>query len=849
MKLHLDWPYRALLLVILALAHHGSAASTQEGGMAQRIQHGESFLTNLFNTQLQLLPEYRGSRTYWLFHDNYLAAHVLAKSRPDLSTRIRSALAQFGVTNSGKIEIVLGEAKQPLPFRNYVLTNVAILDGKTIRTERVTTNILKGWEEYADLLLLASMAQAESAPAEARKAFDQAVAMWDGDGFKDRAAQHSGIYATYKLALYLIAADRLNVAAPHRDTVQARLLALQASSGGWRTDYTKDKPVGLANVETTCLSLLALRTLRTAALGERKLNNLVSVLLEASALAEPSAALTFTRARDGWICIAATCQGKGTVRITLDKESEAVLAQDAEAGLAGEAMRFVGKGEHTLQVQFQGGGRVDKLSVKSIPELIHCGLGFHPEIKAYGLYDMDFLKKDILPNITTLIVPSNIQLAQSVIEDWHRQGKRFVAEAGIHGEAKTAEEHLKHWTGFYERAPFLDGIIINEFIVNNPSTNANRLTRMAEEQQRHAVYGEALKKLRADERYGTKTLYAYVGGSGKKLNQEMIGTNFIRAIMDCGYQVALERYLHEMSSTQGSEDALRLFVEGIADWEAKEPGVKEQMVIAFGLFSMPPGGINKQPNVDYHVWMDRQMQLTANHPALSGIAGLEWWTSILADEETVRFVGKLYRHYAIEGQTNLLTRDPLFLTHLQNADFEKGTEGWTLHAAAEGSMAPRSFPRYGRIEGRYMGLGRPADPEHIGDTFLWMQRNAQGPNTFSQTIKDLQPGRLYSMKLFTCDYNDLVNPQAKKRDEATCFIGSVRLEGVEVDSKRSFSEMYASNPEPKIPVWITYHWKVFRAQSTTATLTVSDWPEAKEPGAGFGQEQTFNFVEIQPYWE
>jgi hypothetical protein len=22
-----------------------------------------------------------------------------------------------------------------------------------------------------------------------------------------------------------------------------------------------------------------------------------------------------------------------------------------------------------------------------------------------------------------------------------------------------------------------------------------------------------------------------------------------------------------------------------------------------------------------------------------------------------------------------------------------------------------------------MGLGRPADPEHIGDTFLWMKRN------------------------------------------------------------------------------------------------------------------------------
>ena len=40
-----------------------------------------------------------------------------------------------------------------------------------------------------------------------------------------------------------------------------------------------------------------------------------------------------------------------------------------------------------------------------------------------------------------------------------------------------------------------------------------------------------------------------------------------------------------------------------------------------------------------------------------------------------------------------------------------------------------------------MGLGRPADPEHIGDTFLWMKRSAKAPNTFSQVIQGLEPGR------------------------------------------------------------------------------------------------------------
>ena len=247
---------------VLALSCRAVAATPTNGDIAQRIQHGESFLTNLFDTRLQLLPEFRGSTTYWLFHDNYLAAHVLDKTRPDLSRRIRSTLAQIGVTNSGKIEIVFGEARQPLPFRTYVLTNIAIVEAKTISTELVTTNVLKGWNEYADLVLLASLAQAGSAPAEARKNFDKAAAMWDGHGFNDRATKHSGIYATYKLALYLIAADRLNISAPHREEVIARLLAMQSTDGGWKTDYKEGKPVGLANVETTCLSLLALQTLR-----------------------------------------------------------------------------------------------------------------------------------------------------------------------------------------------------------------------------------------------------------------------------------------------------------------------------------------------------------------------------------------------------------------------------------------------------------------------------------------------------------------------------------------------------------------------------------------------------------
>jgi len=82
--------------VCLALYWCACSGAVSNGGnnISERIQRGESFLTNLFDTRLRLLPEYGGSSTYWLFHDNYLSAHLLSMTRPDLSRQIRSRMVK-----------------------------------------------------------------------------------------------------------------------------------------------------------------------------------------------------------------------------------------------------------------------------------------------------------------------------------------------------------------------------------------------------------------------------------------------------------------------------------------------------------------------------------------------------------------------------------------------------------------------------------------------------------------------------------------------------------------------------------------------------------------------------------
>ena len=246
----------ALLMVLFMFAPNGWTSQ----GSADAIQRGRTFLVNLIDPDLHLLPEYRGANVYWLFHDNYLAAKVLAVSHPQIAQRIMAAIHHEGIYKSGRIQAIFGESEEPLPFRQHQLKDVRRAGTKVIRTEVATGQIFDGWDGYADLLLLASIAETNQ-PA-ARRHWDAAMRLWDGNGFLDAAAQHDHRYSTYKLGLALLAASHLSPPVKLPQGLIDRLLAMQDDSGGWITDYdATGKKIGLANVETTCLCILGLEAL------------------------------------------------------------------------------------------------------------------------------------------------------------------------------------------------------------------------------------------------------------------------------------------------------------------------------------------------------------------------------------------------------------------------------------------------------------------------------------------------------------------------------------------------------------------------------------------------------------
>ena len=250
-------------------------ASNEATKTKSAIERGYEYLRLSIDEELNLLPEYRGASTYWLYHDNYLAAKVLRARHPSLAERIEKSIAAFGVGKSGKIEILYG-ATDGFPFREYQLALVKKLGDKSIKTERTTDQAFKGWRSYADLLFLSAIAHSQL---ERAADHDTAIAdinagykLWDGIGFRDAVVANNERYATYKLALAIVAHDRTSQYQSMQRSIDTsllqimstieRLLSLQHQDDGWITDYRKDgTPVGKANVETTCLVILALEAL------------------------------------------------------------------------------------------------------------------------------------------------------------------------------------------------------------------------------------------------------------------------------------------------------------------------------------------------------------------------------------------------------------------------------------------------------------------------------------------------------------------------------------------------------------------------------------------------------------
>ena len=579
--------------------------------------------------------------------------------------------------------------------------------------------------------------------------------------------------------------------------------------------------------------------------GAKILNNMVAELLNVRRARRGEQTYEFVNSGDGWVFFSSSAQTKdGEISVWLEPdpvEGRPVLLHDAGQRGTLEAMRFLRAGSYGLRVRAAGNGSIERLVVRAVPEIGYCFLPAEPLVKEFGPYDRAFLAKDILPNVNCMISESYSWFPktpefQAFVRQWRQSGRKWIVRCGgipgIHVVKKgelTAEKAFSFWASDGSwKDPLLDGIIVDEF-----SGGAD---------PRFPIWAEAVRRLHAA--FPGRTFYPWCG----RLYSGEPGRAFMAELIKSGDLFAWEVYLKE----QPSQAAAWLFLETrlvqeMLGWR-EVPGAERHVMVCFGhLMSAPPETLSADPAVDFKVYVDMQFNLLANNPAFWNLGGVMEYHAAFADEESIRWAGKLFRHYCIEGKTEMLSKDYGYRynpDHIQNADFDQRTEGWTLSLAEPESITVGEFPGLGWMEGRFQ---RGVE----GDHFLRLKRNAKSPNVFSQTLRNLEPGRLYSVRMFTGDYQDLSQSISAEKKHAV----AVRIANADVLPELSFQCVFKQRCTahqigkftPSKPAWMNFHRKVFRAKASTATLIISDWAGPDAPGGPIGQELMFNFIEVQPY--
>ncbi|MFC1676934.1 hypothetical protein ACFL3G_07725 [Planctomycetota bacterium] len=567
------------------------------------------------------------------------------------------------------------------------------------------------------------------------------------------------------------------------------------------------------------------------------LNNLVSELLNVSGDKELYA---FTNPRDGWVFVSSTADVQdGDVVVSVPSAPSHSVFNIHRAGQAAvqEAMHYLPAGQYDIKVQSFGKSRLRKLIVRAIPELFYSNFESQPLIGEFPKYTWEWLEENgILANTTTII---GNEIHPKPVEDrfafhyynikplkqWKAKGRRWLTECeipGLHDPNMTAQEAFDYWSSRPGMAnPDMDGIIVDEFYNESRPKMKN-----------YPKWFKAMEMFAKDKRFEGKAFYPYCAGGYKGF------IPLIRKSVELGNMFATEQYLREQPTEQEDWEYIRKSLAGYVDGLSEVvPGANRQVIFALGLMTLPEGTFNTDPSVSNKTHLDMQMWTIANDPNLMGTYGIFPYLSKYADEEYLRFYFKLCRHYCIEGKKERFSNDPYILGHIDNPDFDDGLTGWEIEEAEPGSIAAKTKKGLGYLQGRYAKFIN-------GDNYLWMKRSPAGANKVTQRIRNLEPGRYYSVKMIT---SDLLNFTTQKWHKA-----SLKIDGVEPVADRSFVHQFSnrwgrhwlSNEErqAKRYKYFNYHYQVFKARSEQAQITISD-----KAGQG-DQELMVNFIEVEPYF-
>ncbi len=549
----------------------------------------------------------------------------------------------------------------------------------------------------------------------------------------------------------------------------------------------------------------------------RQLNNLVAEALNQSVRNTPEPqTFTFVNPRDGWVFVAiATDAPAPGLSVRIDEAEPVIIATTDRL----EAFRELSMGQHRITVA--GNTSEARLLVRSIPEIFNYPPCANSAVRENGSYDWDFMKRHILQAVTTL---NGGRLPGDALPEAKALGLKWLANFSVVPVDDPADvrRRMEQHAGMTQ--PQYDGLTSDELFFGR-ATIAN--------------YAEALWRLNNPE---GRLIYTWIVG---KPGIKSVHTDFMSACLNASKgrgRLLFEAYCHPQPDEAAAASYLDNHVaETMRLFNAYFPNAATGTGIIFGNFNqIPIISLEHDPAVDFKYYLDMQVNLIANSPDFAGLATTGYWGTYYGDEELARWSFMLMRHYAVEGNKDMLSAryglkyNPGFLA---NGDFADGLNGWTAAPATEGSIRPATIAGYGGTSQARWGAGT------AGDTVCVMTRHAEKPNRVSQTVEGLEVGKTYCLRFVTADYNDVVEKKYNPRRYGI----DVELEGVDMLAERSHVHIDRRKTHNRFDAGrvgkINLHHVVFRARAATQVVTFHD------EQAAVGEDLAINFIQLKPYLE
>ncbi len=562
----------------------------------------------------------------------------------------------------------------------------------------------------------------------------------------------------------------------------------------------------------------------------RQLNNLVAEVLNQPVSADTAPqSFTFVNPREGWVFVAFTT-GTPAPGLTVKLDDSDTVITAATDRL--EAFRELAAGEHRITVSGQGADA--RLIVRSIPEIFDYPPCASSQVPENGSYGWDFMKKHILYAVTTL---NGGTLPGQALPEAKALGLKWLANFNVDSVGDPAElcGRMEKTGGMTQ--PQYDGFTSDELFFGR-TTIGN--------------YTQALKVLRNPQ---NRLVYTWIVG---KPSIHSLHTDFMSACLNASRgrgRLLFEAYCHPQDTEEAAAAYLDDMIgETMRRFNAFFSNAAAGTGIIFGNFNqIPIISLEHNPAVDFKYFLDMQVNLVANSPDFKNLATAGYWGTYYGDEELVRWSFKLMRHYAVEGNKEMLSArygfkyNPGFLT---NGDFADGLKGWTASPAAEGSLRTQTIAGYGRnSQGRWGGGS-------AGDTVCVLTRSADKPNRISQTAQGLEVGKAYCLQFVTADLKDVTGQKYNPRRYGI----RAELDGAEILGDRGYVHIDRRNSgryrDNSNVAKINLNRIVFRAKSASQVIAFHD------EAAVFGEEQLeladelpateelmINFIQLKPYLE